>query len=191
MARIPATERRAQLVEAAIDVMLADGVDAASTHRVAARAGVSQGIVHYVFEDKDALVAAVIEEVARRVREARSAAGEEAPVGDLLRAFWEFVEQTPGLQLLQYELTIHAVRDPEKSWLARRQYGEYLDIIESAIAAPGLDAPTRRRRARLLLATIDGLILQWLVFRDQEAATRAVDDLADLTDLAEAAVRRG
>lgn len=189
MARIPAAERREQLVEAAIDVMVEDGVERASTHRIAARAGVSQGIVHYAFDDKDALLAAVIEEVARRIRDALSSSAEEgAPVGDLLRTFWEFVEETPGLQLLQYELATHAVRNPETAWLARRQYEEYLSIIESSMAAAGgpaaeLDDAARRRSARLLLATVDGLILQWIVFRDHDAATQALEDLVTLVTL--------
>ena len=186
MSRIPAAERRAQLVAAAIEVMIEDGVERASTHRIAARAGVSQGMVHYAFDDKDALLEAVIEAVARRIREtlAKPSGVPAGSLSDLLRAFWDHVEGTPDLQLLQYELTTHALRDPEKSWLARRQYDEYLAIIESTFGATGhdLDPATRRRRSRLVLAALDGLILQWIVFRDHEAASVAIDDLAALVD---------
>lgn len=187
MSRIPAAERRVQLVSAAIDVMIEEGVERASTHRIAARAGVSQGIVHYAFDDKDALIEAVIEAVAQRIRETL-AEPPGAPAGslaDLLRAFWNHVEATPDLQLLQYELTTHAVRDPEKSWLARRQYDEYLAIIESAFGATGHDSDpaTRRRQARIVLAALDGLILQWIVFRDHDTASVAIDDLVGLVDL--------
>lgn len=187
MSRIPAAQRRVQLVSAAIDVMVEDGVERASTHRIAAHAGVSQGIIHYAFDDKDALLEAVIEAVARRIREtlAESSGAPAASLAELLRAFWHHVEQTPDLQLLQYELTTHAVRDPEKSWLARRQYDEYLAIIESALGATGhdLDPETRRRRSRLVLAALDGLILQWIVFRDHDSASSAIEDLIGLVDL--------
>lgn len=196
MARISAPDRRAQLVAAAVEVMTEEGVERASTRRIAARAGVSQGIVHYAFEDKDALLAAVIEEVALRIRGALAGAsgtsGAPGSVADLLRAFWAHVEQTPDLQLLQYELTTHAVRDPAKRWLARRQYDEYLAIIEASIggradgtAALGTDSAASesiRRSARILLAAVDGLILQWIVFRDHDAAAAAIDDLAALVD---------
>ncbi len=195
MGRIPTAERRAQLVAAAVDVMVEEGVERASTHRIAARAGVSQGIVHYAFEDKDALLAAVIEEVARRIRDALAGASGTSPDGpdarpgslaDNLRAFWAHVEETPNLQLLQYELTTHAVRDQAKAWLARRQYEEYLAIIEAAFGATGhdLEPATRRRWSRLVLAALDGLILQWIVFRDHEAAAQAIEDLATLVESA-------
>ncbi len=186
MSRISASERRAQLVAAAVEVMAEDGVERASTRRIATRAGVSQGIVHYAFDDKDALLAAVIAEVAARIRGALSGASgpSEAPgsVTDLLRAFWAHVEETPDLQLLQYELTTHAVRDPAKAWLARRQYEEYLEIIEGAIGGDAAAPESKRRAARLLLAAVDGLILQWIVFRDRDAAAAAIEDLAALVD---------
>lgn len=186
MSHIPAAQRRAQLVSAAIEVMTEEGVERASTHRIAARAGVSQGMVHYAFDDKAALLEAVIEAVAQRIRRTLADASDRTAgsLSGLLRAFWDHVEATPDLQVLQYELTIHAVRDPEQGWLARRQYDEYLAIIESAFGAAGhdLDASAKRRQSRLVLAALDGLILQWIVFRDHEAASAAIDDLAVLVD---------
>lgn len=183
MPRLPAAERRDQLVESAIAVMAEHGLERASTHRIAQHAGVSQGIVHYAFADKAALLAAVVEAVAQRIRD-RLAEHPDATVDELLRAFWRYVEETPDLQRLQYELTTHAMRDPETAWLAQRQYEAYLDILETAMRplAPGVPGAARRRRARLVLAALDGLILQWVVFRDRKVAHASLEDLAALVE---------
>ena len=61
MDRLPILERRAQLVRAALVVATRDGFEAATVRAIAAEAGVSLGVVHYCFEDKDEL----LREVAR------------------------------------------------------------------------------------------------------------------------------
>jgi AcrR family transcriptional regulator len=48
--------RRDQIVGAAVDVLLAEGVHACTVRAIAARAGVSKGVVHYYFADVDEVV---------------------------------------------------------------------------------------------------------------------------------------
>ncbi|WP_328616747.1 TetR family transcriptional regulator [Amycolatopsis sp. NBC_00355] len=55
--------RRAQLVDAAIDVLARDGYAAASTVRIARAAGVSRGVLTYHFRDRADLIAAVVQSV--------------------------------------------------------------------------------------------------------------------------------
>ena len=59
MNRLPVAERREQLIEAALAVASRDGIDAATVRAVAAEAGVSLGVVHYCFQDKDELLRAM------------------------------------------------------------------------------------------------------------------------------------
>ncbi|WP_264991942.1 TetR/AcrR family transcriptional regulator, partial [Mycobacterium montefiorense] len=54
-------ERREKLIRAAIAVITELGLEAATTRRVATHAGVSLGSVHYVFANKNELLAAVID----------------------------------------------------------------------------------------------------------------------------------
>jgi TetR/AcrR family transcriptional regulator, transcriptional repressor of bet genes len=81
----------ARLVEAALSLLCVEGVGGVSVQRVADAAGVSKGLVHYHFRDKDALLCACAEalvtdliardEVARRARTAATA----------LESLWEAV----------------------------------------------------------------------------------------------------
>ena len=64
MDRLPMAERRAQLVRAALTVASRDGIEAATVRAIAAEAGVSLGVVHYCFEDKNELLREVGEAVA-------------------------------------------------------------------------------------------------------------------------------
>jgi AcrR family transcriptional regulator len=57
------TARRAQLVDAAIDVLARDGYAAASTVRIARAAGVSRGVLTYHFRDRADLIAEVVRTV--------------------------------------------------------------------------------------------------------------------------------
>ncbi len=54
--KLPADERRAQLLEAALTIAAEQGVDALTLRPLATAAGVSPGIVHYHFHDKDTLL---------------------------------------------------------------------------------------------------------------------------------------
>lgn len=53
--------RRRQIVDAAIEVIAAEGFAAASVARIAKQAGVAKSAVLYYFDGKDALVAAIVE----------------------------------------------------------------------------------------------------------------------------------
>ena len=59
MNRMPVAERREQLIAAARAVASREGIDGTTVRAVAAEAGVSLGVVHYCFEDKDELLRAV------------------------------------------------------------------------------------------------------------------------------------
>jgi AcrR family transcriptional regulator len=82
---------RSAIVEAAEQVMLEEGYAAASTRRVAARAGLKPSLVHYYFPTTEDLLLAVnhkgAEEGDRRLEEALSAP-------DPLRALWQLMTDT-------------------------------------------------------------------------------------------------
>lgn len=60
--------RRLELVNAAWDLIAADGVDAATVRHVAERARVAPGSVRYIFPSQDDLLRAVVSELVERVR---------------------------------------------------------------------------------------------------------------------------
>jgi AcrR family transcriptional regulator len=63
MARKSASDRREELIEAAIRVLIRDGVDAATTRAISVEAGAPLATLHYCFASRDEL----LDEAARRI----------------------------------------------------------------------------------------------------------------------------
>ncbi|MEU4395006.1 TetR family transcriptional regulator [Kribbella sp. NPDC023855] len=189
MPRVPAQERRADLVQAAIQVATREGLAATTTRRIAQELGISVGIVHYCFRSKEEL----LHEVIRVISDAQVVAARSAitPGGDLAGSvrnaflgFWQLVESTPEEQLLTYELTSWALRNAETEPLAREQRASQLAGIEAILAA--ISAATEvewkvpaEQLARMTLAITDGVTLGWLVDRDTASAVQALETFAD------------
>lgn len=189
MPRVPAQERRAELVQAAIQVATREGLAATTTRRIAQELGISVGIVHYCFRSKEEL----LHEVIRVISDAQVVAARSAitPGGDLAGSvrnaflgFWQLVEATPQEQLLTYELTSWALRNAETEPLAREQRASQLAGIEAILAA--ISAATEvewkvpaEQLARMTLAITDGVTLGWLVDRDTANAVQTLETFAD------------
>jgi AcrR family transcriptional regulator len=176
-------ERRDQLVDAAIEVLAAEGLTKATTRRITDHAGLALGAFHYAFRSKDDLLQAVIERIATRVEHTLAEAvtepkrGVEQALKAMVEGFWGLVESTPDLQLAQYELTVHALRDAGLKPLAVQQYERYVAAVSDQLADVP-DAPDGQERedlARFLVAALDGLVLQSFLHDDPSAARRRLD----------------
>ncbi|GEA88148.1 TetR/AcrR family transcriptional regulator [Cellulomonas cellasea] len=127
MNRMPVAARREQLIEAALSVASRDGIDAATVRAVAAEAGVSLGVVHYCFQDKDELLRAVADAITVQNRQAAEMG---LPVDADLRttfraaveSLWDNIRANRGAQLLSYELTTTSLRHAELNQVAIAQY---------------------------------------------------------------------
>jgi AcrR family transcriptional regulator len=175
--------RRGQLVAAARAVLAREGMAGTTLRGVAAEAGVPLGTVHYIFATKEQLLRAVLEDVLEEISVAfRAAASSATDLDAAMRAtvldVWsQLVEADPGMQIMQYELTIWALRTEGMAHVARRQYELYLQVLtdnwnEAAARAGVTLAIPADQLARLFLAGADGLILQYLTLGDPEQ-TRA------------------
>ena len=191
MPYVEASVRSKQLVAAAQAVLIRDGVGRLTIRAVAAEAGVLLGTVTYVFPSKEMLLRAVIEDVAAGIAEvlkssADTGRGLEHAIRDGVQRFWTtLVEDQEGLQIIQYELTIYALRTPGLESMARWQYDRYARIVaawcqEAASNAGETCAVPFDTLARVLVAAVDGLILQYVCDPDM---TRACEDLEALTEM--------
>lgn len=177
MSRVPAEQRREQLIEATIELAIREGLAAASVRRIADEANVSLGVVHYCFSSKEALLDAVAESFIKPMIGSVTTALEghsgsvEQKVYEGFRAFWEHTQRQPGRQLLSYELAAWSIRGDGEA--ARLLYKTYLDAIERMITENmgirGSEGLPTRTLARMVLAVTDGVMLAWLVDRDDEA----------------------
>ena len=80
-------EKRHKLVQAAIEEFNEYGLENASYNRIIERSGLSKGSVYYYFDNKEALLAAVMEDIGTRVLEAVP----EKPLPETREAYWEAV----------------------------------------------------------------------------------------------------
>ncbi|MDJ0384839.1 TetR/AcrR family transcriptional regulator [Streptomyces sp. G-G2] len=189
MARLSADERREQLVEAAIRVMISDGVAKATTRAIAGEAGIPLGAFHYCFRSKEELLHSVIERIMLRTLAPVATEGAEGAstrdiIRDTLHAYWDGVRQRPAEHMVTYELTQYALRQPGLTEVARRQYQHYLKIntdhLEAIAEAAGIRwtvaLPTL---ARYGLNLMDGLTLNWLIDHDDTQALAALDEYAE------------
>ncbi|WP_238815704.1 TetR/AcrR family transcriptional regulator [Nocardia brasiliensis] len=194
-------ERRAHLIEAAIGLAEKKGVAGVTTRDVAQAAGVSLGVVHYCFENKDALMTELVKALSMELRDSVDAnetvwqdvgSGKEA-LQKLIRAglelMWLNIEATPERQLLTYETTTYALREgeqtPAKLAIAREQYNfndsTVADILEHARdATANTWSVPLTSLSRFTLNVIDGVVLRWLVDNDSEAVRAQLDLLSQM-----------
>jgi AcrR family transcriptional regulator len=174
------TERREQLLDAAIDVMSDRGISGATTRAITERAGVPHGVFHYCFDSKAALLRALL---ARESERALATAWRLDPGSDSLtealstavHAQLARVRTEPKHFLALAELAVIARTDPALTDLARWERTQYLDLITELLSKWQQDTPPAELRhwAAVILAGIEGLISDWLTARDDETTDAA------------------
>ena len=177
---------RTRIIKGAIRALCASGVGGATTRKIAAEAGVQLATLHYHFDSKSALLLAALDamivEMSDALRvEVRPSTDLETCVDQILKASWRWVMQTRDLQILQYELTLYALREGA-AWLAVRQYDAYVrvyfELLRASPQGPNtLTVAECRTVARMMLAGIDGLILQELATPNRNRSKRSVEAL--------------
>lgn len=196
MAYVKASEREKQVVAAARRVLDTTGVADLTMRAVASEAGLPLGTMQYVFPTKDLLLSAVIMSVVGEISDAGRegfdpSKGLAYAIREGMLRYWDtMVETKIGLQLTQYELTMYALRTEGQEGLARMQYERYWSLItkrckRAAEAAGEQSAVDFDTLARMILAIIGGLTLQYVAHPDPE---RARQDLSRALDMVVAAV---
>lgn len=173
-------ERREQLIDAAIQVLATEGLGRATTRNITEQANLALGAFHYAFRSKDELLESVIERVVSATERVLQDAVEDVrddparAIPRMLEEFWDFIDETPDLQLAQYELTVHALRNPKMRRLAVDQHQRYTSAIRGVLdQVPGSpEGQEAEDLARYIAATMDGLVLHRLVEEDVEAGRR-------------------
>jgi len=181
--------RREQIVRATIRCLAREGYTRLTMKKVAREAGVSQGILHYYFADKRAMLAATLEVVTRdldrRVAVAQSRTGRDPCVRlrALVRACLEVAVSRPEFWVVFVEFWGEMLHDRRLRDLHAEVYSRTRRLIGRLIAEgvrAGRFRPVDpRRAAAVVLGLVDGLSLQ-LTF-DPEAfgvaeAARFCDD---------------
>lgn len=199
MARISVVDRRAELISAALRVVAASGVAAATTRAIVAEADMSLASFHYAFTSRDELLAELVVHVVEQERvvldveelRADTTTGDEAApelrsvVKAGLERYFELLRADPGREAAMQELSYYAMRTPGLEHLAGEQYRRYAELAGEALMLAAEVSDSRWLRpvdelARIVIAFTDGLTVAWLVRRDDAEAQQLIDSVASL-----------
>ncbi|MCZ2830180.1 hypothetical protein O2W14_15180 [Modestobacter sp. VKM Ac-2986] len=183
---MPATTRERAL-EAAVELLGAEGVRALSHARVDRRAGLPAGSTSNWYRTRRALLGGVVDWIAERERADFDASAMPSirDVGGLIERLSAMAEIQSGpfaaRTRARYALFLELADDPELSEPLRRQRREFERWTEQIVVAVGVADPVPATRA--LMALADGLLLHRLTVDPgldiRPAIERAVRALAE------------
>lgn len=160
--------RRAALIAATQELVAEGGPEAATVRAIAARAGVTAGLIRHYFQTKDELTRAAY----RALMDGMTAKGSDALEGvgaspeERLAAFVAASLRPPVLDVgvvVLWAGYMHKVRsDPDLLAVHETAYTTYRDVLQSLIAKLPRDATEAQLRGEAIAcnAVIDGLWLE-------------------------------
>ena len=181
--RLPAAERRAGLVEAALAVFSAEGVQGATMDAVASEAGVTKPVLYQHFPSKRDLFRGLLTEVAGRLRSrvddaVTAATGPHDMVRRGVRALFEFVAEHPEeFRLLFGE----GVRSDEEFAAEVRIFERGMaDAIADLIDIDGLEPAGRLVLAYGIVGLTESTARHWVLGGSGLDLDTVVEHVADL-----------
>ncbi|MFG2789723.1 TetR/AcrR family transcriptional regulator [Streptomyces sp. NPDC048419] len=178
-------DRRAQLVDAAVEHVAAHGIADLSLRRLGAAIGVSHRMLIHYFGSKEQLLVEIVRTSERRQRELLSRLRLEPGLSpaDAARLLWRQLTdpRLAGQERLFFEIYGHALRGrPEAVPILGGLVTDWLEPLVAAEVAAGADPVAARNRARLGLATVRGLLLDLLATGDRAGVDAAMEEFLRL-----------
>lgn len=166
------------MLEAALEVLKADGLAGLTTAKVAARSGQNKALIAYHFGSKQGLVAAASREIsesitAEVVTSLTSTETVEDVVRGALAGVWRVLERDERLARVYFDLAATAVAEPEARAVMREARGLWRTTLARLLAEAGMPATAAEAAAVSVIAAFDGLALEWLDRGDTPALGRA------------------
>ena len=182
--RLPRSARRAQLLESALDVFVANGYHAAAMDDIAERAGVSKPVLYQHFPSKLELYLALLDkscdEVIDGVRRALAATDvNKERVAGTTEAFYTYVADAGGAFRLVFESDLRS--EPAVRERVDRVTAACADAIAEVISDDtGLGSETSRLLAVALVGMSQVSARFWLSAEGDLPRERAIDVISTL-----------
>jgi len=179
MVRRSTEQRRLQIAEAALACIQQVGPTGLTARKVAAAAGLSLGHLTYHYADMGQIMAAAFRLAAEQVQAAGRAAMAKSGgtsterLERFLRAGFSRDLMTPAHLRLKVDLWSAALTNPEIAAIERDLYASHREVVESLLDRMAAAYAVERIPvvADMIMATLDGLWLDWLR-RGNEAAVK-------------------
>lgn len=170
-------EGREALVKAATAILTDEGLRGVSHRSVAARAGVTHGLVRHHFRSIGELLGEAVVQWGQRSRRTTLLEPGTGRVEDIARNLPQDVEERRAEHIAMYEVSMAAARGEEMSEAMRGTYTEFIDAVSRDLKHVGIDDSEDQALARVVFAAIDGLVLQQLIFEDPGALESGLERL--------------
>ncbi|OLN22174.1 transcriptional regulator [Domibacillus antri] len=168
-----AEERKEQVLKAAFQAVASHGYDSVTLQDIADHAGVSKGVVHYYFHNKESILSELLQSITAQIYEVeyRAISGKHTAM-EKLNAYMDCVFVSPEKNKKFYRVYVNflaqASRNPvyqkinlafyENCWNIGR---EIITLGKKEGVFPiDLDVDTT---AKMMRAMIDGCLTQWLM----------------------------
>lgn len=165
MSRRPNTDaRRAQIVAALLGVIARQGYEKATIQAIAREAGLAPGLIHYHFENKRAILVALVSAMAAAARERFEAVlGEARRADERLRAYLQArlglgEGATPDAVAAWVMIGAEAVRQPEVREVYAAAVAAERALLETLLAQAMRERGRRAQEAPLLAAGLVAMI---------------------------------
>jgi TetR/AcrR family fatty acid metabolism transcriptional regulator len=166
-----AAERKDQIVRATVECITKYGYHNFSMQDVARTAGVSKGIIHYYFLNKDELMMSVLDKVAGDIE--RVLASEMESIPDAQRKLEVFIEvcfdivrNTREYYQVNMDFWTQINQKEEVRKAIAKHYSKFREsaavVIKEGVTQGVFRPVEPREYASYVVAVIDGLSLQWL-----------------------------
>jgi AcrR family transcriptional regulator len=181
------SQRRKDLLNASIEYILEIGVAELSLRPLAAKVGSKARLLIYHFGSRDALVAEAMIVVRDRVQKAFAALvenGQGHSPSRIMRAFWSWSTSRQHERYLRLFFEVHGLALQKPAPYARYLEGAVSSWVEMMASALPADMLKQKRQAlaTLAVATVVGLLLDYLSGRDKKRTSDALESFANSFD---------
>ena len=166
-----AAERKDQIVRATVECITKHGYHNFSMQDVARAAGVSKGIIHYYFLNKDDLMMSVLDRVAGDiesvlVEDMKSITDPAKKLEIFMSVSFDVVRSTKEYYQVNMDFWTQINQKKEVRQVISRHYAKFRDTC-AAVITEGIDADVFKKvnahvYASFVISVIDGVSLQWL-----------------------------
>jgi AcrR family transcriptional regulator len=160
-------ETRRRILAASRDLLAEVGLEGTTIKAICERAEIGAGSFYNLFESKEEAILAVVRDAIATVDPAeQSDRTSPETVAELVDAYLKFVTGDPTVARVYLQAaTAWGLTDPRLADRFRRHHERRFERLHSALARerPGADEAAIRLEAELLLATLNGLAMTWML----------------------------
>ena len=179
-----------QIIKAAADSLLENGYAGTSVRSIASRAGVAIGNLQYYFPTKSELLIEAWRYLTERsVDELRTSLNQMTDPIWLIESgivsIWESLRRLGDIQLAAFDLLVQAPKQESLQAFLPELFARYRDVVEEQLDRLERDGRVRLKIERevlvpLILNTVLGFGLYYVVTRDEESCLRALSAWREL-----------